>query len=133
MKLFQLAEQEEKKAASYVDNIEMVTVKNKKYRKVLFTTTDIQLVVMCIEPGEEIGAETHDGSQFIRVEGGVGQVTLGGTTHRVKDGDAIVVPPGVEHNIENAGQEDLKLYAIYSPPEHKDDLVQKDKPENEEH
>lgn len=113
----------------FSDNIEKDTIENANYRKVLFTTDNLQLVVMSLKPKEEIGMETHaDGSQFIRVEKGKGQAIINGKEHDLSDGISIIIPSGAKHNIINTGEDDLKLYTIYAPPEHEDGLVQKTKP-----
>ena len=115
--------------AGYVINIEEKTVDNNFFREVLFTAQRVQLVVMSLGPGEEIGLETHDdGDQFIRVEAGKGIAILDGEEHDLEDGSAVVIPAGVQHNIINSSpQQSLKLYTIYSPPEHPDGTVNKDK------
>ena len=117
--------------AGYVINIEEKTVDNNFFREVLFTTQRVQLVVMSLGPGEEIGLETHDdGDQFIRVEEGKGIAILDGEEHDLEDGSAVIIPAGVQHNIINSSpQKFLKLYTIYSPPEHPDGTVNKDKAE----
>jgi len=117
--------------AGYVINIEEKTVDNNFFREVLFTAQRVQLVVMSLRPGEEIGLETHDdGDQFIRVEAGKGIAILDGEEHDLEDGSAVVIPAGVQHNIINSSpQQSLKLYTIYSPPEHPDGTVNKDKAE----
>jgi len=117
--------------AGYVINIEEKTVDNNFFREVLFTAQRVQLVVMSLGPGEEIGLETHDdGDQFIRVEAGKGIAILDGEEHDLEDGSAVVIPAGVQHNIINSSpQQSLKLYTIYSPPEHPDGTVNKDKAE----
>lgn len=108
---------------SYITNIEEATIKNDMFRKVLFTAEHSQLVVMSLKPGEEIGAETHQLDQFIRMEAGRGTAHLNGVEYPLGDGTAVVIPAGTEHNIVNSGNEALKLYTIYSPPEHKDGVV----------
>ena len=117
--------------AGYVINIEEKTLDNNFFREVLFTAQNVQLVVMSLGPGEEIGLETHDdGDQFIRVEAGKGIAILDGEEHDLEDGSAVVIPAGVQHNIiNNSPQQPLKLYTIYSPPEHPDGTVNKDKAE----
>jgi mannose-6-phosphate isomerase-like protein (cupin superfamily) len=102
----------------YVGNIEERTLANEKYREVLFTGPDSQLVVMCLQPGEEIGEEAHNEDQFLRIEAGMGEVILNGETSSVSDGFAVVVPKGARHNVRNTGAEKLKLYTIYTAPEH---------------
>jgi len=115
--------------AGYVTNIEEETMKNAKFRRVLFTGPRAQLVVMTLAPGEEIGLETHvDVDQFIRVEAGHGTALLDGKEHPVEDGTAVVIPAGTRHNIINSSRsEPLKLYTIYSPPEHPDGTVHETK------
>lgn len=103
----------------YYNNIDKQTRKNTYYRKVIFTTKNMQLVLMSIRPGEEIGMETHKKtSQFIRVESGKGQAIISGKVHKLKKDFALLIPPRKRHNIINTGNKPLKLYTIYSPPEH---------------
>lgn len=110
----------------YVDDIEKVTEKNTDYRRVLYTGHNLQLVLMSIEPGDEIGAEVHpDRDQFFRIEAGQGEITIDDAVHKVKADDAVIVPQGARHNVKSTGSEPLKLYTIYSPPEHKDGTVHK--------
>jgi mannose-6-phosphate isomerase-like protein (cupin superfamily) len=108
--------------ACYLTNIEKATLDNVKFRRVLFTGPHTQLVVMALKPGEDIGLETHDDvDQFIRVEAGHGTALLDGKEHVLEDGSAVVIPAGTKHNIINSSRtEPLKLYTIYSPPEHPD-------------
>lgn len=119
----------------YLDNIEDVTKSNDNFRQVLYTGKFSQLVVMSLLPGEDIGAEIHNGNdQFFRIESGNGEVMIDGVTHQVEDDFAIVIPAGADHNVINTGTEPLKLYTIYSPPEHKDGTVHVTKAEaTEEH
>ena len=119
----------------YFVNIEDETEDNSDYRRVLYTGKNSQLVVMSIEPGDEIGEEIHELDQFIRVEKGKAKVILNKTEEReVEDDWAFIVPAGVWHNVVNTGDRPLKIYTIYSPPEHKDGVVQKSKAdEYEEH
>lgn len=117
---------------SYFGNIEELTLQNSYFRQVLYTGPKSQLVVMSLKPGEEIGAEVHpDVDQFFRFEAGEGKVVVGeGEEHPVKDGDAIVIPAGTEHNVINTSEsEDLKLYTIYTPPNHPDGTIHKTKEE----
>lgn len=107
----------------YITNIEEAAIKNDVFRKVLFTAEHSQLVLMSLKPGEDIGMETHRLDQFIRVESGRGTARLNGAEYPLEDGTAVVIPAGTEHNITNSGHEALKLYTIYSPPEHKDGVV----------
>jgi mannose-6-phosphate isomerase-like protein (cupin superfamily) len=115
----------------YLINIEEKSLKNKYFREVLFTGSHSQLVVMSLLPGEYIGLETHDHvDQFIRVEAGTGKAILNGEEHNLKDGSAVVIPAGTRHNILNSSQvESLKLYTIYSPPNHPPGTIHKDKAE----
>lgn len=119
------------KEAGYVINIEKKSLDNDFFREVLFTATRVQLVVMSLGPGEEIGLETHDDvDQFIRVEAGTGKAILNGKEHDLEDGSAVVIPAGTEHNVVNTSQQEpLKLYTLYSPPEHPDGTVNRDKAE----
>ncbi|MDG6257155.1 MAG: cupin domain-containing protein [Methanomicrobiaceae archaeon] len=109
----------------FADDIEKETVQNTDFRRVLYTGNFSQLVLMCLKPGEEIGEETHDDiDQFFRFEEGEGVVTIDGVEHAVKDGTAVIVPNGAKHNVTNTSRTaDLKLYTIYSPPEHQDGTV----------
>jgi mannose-6-phosphate isomerase-like protein (cupin superfamily) len=118
----------------FVTNIEKATLENENYRKVLYTTHNCQLVLMCIQPGDEIGAEVHDLDQFIRVEQGKCEVHLDGVVHNMEDDFAVVIPKGVNHNVINTGDQPLKVYSIYTPPEHKDGTIHQTKAdEKEEH
>lgn len=116
----------------FIDNIEKLTLENDNYRKVLYTAEHIQLVLMSLKPGDEIGLETHDLAQFIRVEQGNGQVIIDGQTHSIEDDFAIIIPAGAEHNIINTGDMDLKLYSLYAPPEHKDGVLHPTKSDDKE-
>lgn len=108
----------------FVDNIEKLTTDNEKFRKVLYTGQYMQLVLMTLKPGEEIGAEVHEGhDQFFRVEEGSGEVIIDGQSRAIKDDDAIIVPAGARHNVVNNGDQPLKLYTIYGPPEHRDGVI----------
>ena len=122
----------------YVVAIEKETKKNTDFRRVLYTGKHSQLVLMSIGLGEEIGEETHeDVDQFFRFEEGEGKVIIDGAEHRVKDGNAVIVPAGAKHNVINTSKlVNLKLYTIYSPPEHQDGVVRHTKKEamaSEEH
>ncbi|MGE4554772.1 MAG: cupin domain-containing protein [Candidatus Paceibacterota bacterium] len=114
-------------------NIEEETLKNDNFRKVLYTSKHSQLVLMSLKPKEEIGLEVHpDNDQFFRFEKGEGKVIIDGNEYEVKDGFAIVVPAGASHNVINTSEtEDLKLYTIYSPAHHKDQIIRKTKEEAE--
>lgn len=110
----------------YVANIEDLTKENANFRRVLYSGTKLQLVLMSLEPGTEIGGEIHsDTDQFFRIEGGKGRVVIDGTTHKVGPGDGFVVPAGTHHNVICTGHQPLKLYTVYGPPHHEDQLVQK--------
>ena len=115
----------------YITNIEDDTLENDLFRKVVYTAKNSQLVLMSLEPGEEIGLEVHQVDQFIRIESGEGKAVLDGDEHEISDGSAIVIPAGTEHNVVNTGEDDLKLYTIYSPPAHPDGTVHKTKEEAE--
>jgi len=116
----------------YVVNIEKASEENNNFRQVLYTAKNSQLVVMSLKPGEEIGEEVHNLDQFIRVEGGEGRAILDGVEHHIEDGSAVVIPAGTSHNIINTSNEKaMKLYTVYSPPEHKDGVVHQTKAEAE--
>jgi mannose-6-phosphate isomerase-like protein (cupin superfamily) len=119
--------------AGYHTDIEKKSLENTYFREVLFTAPHSQLVVMALKSGEDIGLETHpDTDQFIRVEAGQGKAVLDGKEYALKDGSAIVIPSGTEHNILNtSATAPLKLYTIYSPPEHPDGTIHKTKAEAE--
>lgn len=120
----------------YVTNIEQTTLANMDYRRVLYTAKFSQLVLMNIQPGGEIGNEVHTLDQFIRVEAGQAKAILnnGETEYTLTNGFAIVVPAGTWHNLINTGTTELKLYTVYSPPNHKDGTIQPTKAdEKEEH
>ena len=121
----------------FVEDIEELTESNKNFRKVLYTGHHLQLVVMSIKKGSEIGEEVHeDRDQFFRIEKGKGEVLIDGETHKIRSGDAIIVPAGARHNVINTGNKALKVYTVYAPPEHLDGIVRKTKQEaseNEEH
>jgi len=115
----------------FATNIEKDTVENTDFRRVLYTGKFSQLVLMCLKPGEEIGEEVHDDvDQFFRFEEGEGAVVIDGVKYVVKDGSAVVVPSGANHNVLNTSKTaNLKLYTIYSPPEHRDGVVHKTREE----
>jgi mannose-6-phosphate isomerase-like protein (cupin superfamily) len=108
----------------FVADIEELTEENSDFRRVLYTGKNLQLVLMAIQPGEEIGEETHeDRDQFFRIEKGKGEVWIDGHRSKIKKDDAIIVPAGARHNIVNAGEKPLRLYTLYAPPEHRDGTV----------
>jgi len=115
----------------YVDNIEEKTLQNDYFREVLYTGQHSQLVVMSLNPEEEVGMEVHEiVDQFIRVEEGVGKAILNGEEHEISEGYAVVVPAGTKHNIINTSKDKkMKLYTVYSPPHHKDKTIHKTKAE----
>jgi len=122
----------------YISNIEKQTLENENFRKVLYTAPFSQLVIMTLQPGEEIGIETHhDRDQFFRIEAGQGMAVLNGINHKIEDGSVVVIPAGTPHNIINTSEtEKLKVYTIYSPAEHRDGTIHKTKEEamsHEEH
>lgn len=111
----------------WIDNLEEITVSGTNYRQVLFTGK-MQLVLMSLKPGEDIGAEIHEEhDQFIRIESGSAKAILNGEETEMADDDALMIPAGVEHNVINTGEGELKLYTIYAPPEHPEGTVQADK------
>jgi mannose-6-phosphate isomerase-like protein (cupin superfamily) len=114
-------------------NIEQATMENSDFRRVLYTAKHCQLVLMSLQPKEEIGMETHpENDQFLRFEGGRGAVFIDGNKYEVADGDAVIVPAGAQHNVVNLSEtEGLKIYTIYSPPHHKDGIVHSTKKEAE--
>jgi len=114
-------------------NIEKETLENSNFRKVLYTGKHSQLVLMSLKPNEEIGMEVHpDNDQFFRFEKGQGKCMIDGNEYELKNGSAIVAPAGAQHNIINtSGEEELKLYTIYSPAHHKDGIVRATKEEAE--
>lgn len=130
MKLHQISEA--KNPTGFLTNIETDTVENDNFRKVLFTTPRTQLVLMSLNPGEDIGEETHKGDQFFRFEKGKGKMVIDGKESNLENGSSVVVPEGALHNVINTGDEPLKLYALYSPPQHKDGTVDKTKPEKDD-
>jgi mannose-6-phosphate isomerase-like protein (cupin superfamily) len=108
----------------FVDDIEHRAKENSDFRRVLYTGEHLQLVVMSLQPGEDIGEEVHhDRDQFFRIEKGKGEVLIEGRRTKLEDDMAIVVPAGARHNVRNTGDKPLKLYTIYGPPEHLDGTV----------
>ena len=114
----------------FIGNIEDRTEKNRDFRRVLYTGPHIQLVLMSLQPGEDIGEEVHrDTDQFFRVEEGKGTVWIDGKKTEIESEFAVVVPAGARHNIRNTGEKPLKLYTLYAPPHHADGTVQATKAE----
>ena len=108
----------------FVGNIEDLTEASSDFRRVLYTGKQLQLVLMAIEPGEEIGEEVHpDRDQFFRIEQGEGEVWIDGRETKIASDVAIIVPAGARHNLRNSGVRPMKLYTLYAPPEHVDGTV----------
>ena len=108
----------------YVDNIEQATIANEDFRRVLYTGQHLQLVLMTLPPGCDIGEEVHeDRDQFFRIEEGEGEIRIDGVANRVEDDFAVIVPAGARHNVINTGDTPLRLYTLYGPPEHRDGVV----------
>lgn len=118
----------------YVENIEQETLSNTNFRKVIYTGKYAQLVLMSLKPGEEIGMEVHETvDQFFRFEQGKAKVIINGEEHEVADAWAVIIPAGSQHNVINIGDTELKLYTIYSPPNHPDGTINVDKAAAEEY
>jgi len=116
------------KKKGFSDNIEDDTKENENFRKVLYTGENTQLVLMSLNPGEDIGSEVHDVvDQFFRIESGNGKAIVNDHEYKINDGSSVVVPAGAEHNFINTGKDKLKLYSLYSPPHHKDGTIHKTK------
>lgn len=116
----------------YVGDIEEAAESNEDFRRVLYTGAHLQLVLMTLQPGEAIGEETHqDRDQFFRVEEGEGEIVIDGSRHRIEDDFGALVPAGARHNVINTGDEPLRLYTLYGPPEHSDGVVHRTKAQAE--
>lgn len=116
----------------YIDDIERATLGNEDFRRVLYTGKNLQLVLMTLPPGCDIGEEVHeDRDQFFRIEEGEGVIRIDGVDNRVEDDFAVIVPAGARHNVINTGAASMKLYTIYGPPEHKDGVIHRDKAQAE--
>ena len=107
----------------FVQNIESIAVKNEDFRQVLYTAKNCQLVIMSLKPKEDIGMEVHELDQFFRVEEGTGEAILDGIHRIISAGFAVLVPAGTNHNIINTGTTPMKLYTLYSPPNHRDGVI----------
>ena len=128
-----LNESKKSNKKGFHSNIEKDTLNNSNFRKVSYTGEHMQLVLMTLKPLEEIGMETHSTiDQFFRFESGEGKCVINGNEYSVTDGDAIIIPAGSKHNIINSGSKPLKMYTIYTPPNHKDGIVFKTKEEASE-
>lgn len=141
MKLKNIVESKEKESTQndnkgrpdpFQINIEQESIHNKDYRRVIFTAEHCQLVLMSIDVGDEIGEEVHKVDQFIRADAGRGESIINGKKRSFGNGDAVVVPAGALHNIINTGDEPLKLYTVYSPPQHLHNTLQKTKADEKE-
>ena len=121
----------------FIADIEDLTTSNTDFRRVLYTGKFLQLVLMTLKPGEEIGEEVHeDHDQFFRIESGSGEVLIDGVRTPIKDDDAVIVPAGARHNVTNTGDQPLTLYTLYGPPDHREGVVHRTKAEadaSEEH
>lgn len=116
----------------YIANIEQAALENENFRKVLYTAKNSQLVLMSLKPGEEIGEEVHQLDQFIRCESGEGKAVLDAVEHAIKDGFSVLVPAGAKHNIINTSPDkSMKLYTLYSPPNHRDGVIHQTKAQAE--
>jgi mannose-6-phosphate isomerase-like protein (cupin superfamily) len=116
----------------FIDNIETLTTENTDFRRVIYTGKYLQLVLMALKPGEEIGEEVHaDHDQFFRIESGSGEVLIDGRRTPIKDDDAILVPAGARHNVFNTSEASLTLYTLYGPPEHHEGVVRATRAEAE--
>jgi mannose-6-phosphate isomerase-like protein (cupin superfamily) len=116
----------------FCDDIERLTEENQDFRRVLYTGRNLQLVLMTLQPGEEIGEEVHDDrDQFFRIEQGAGVIDIDGVGNAVQSDIAVIVPAGARHNVRNTSDQALQFYTIYAPPEHKDGVVQSTKAEAE--
>lgn len=128
----QMLPKEKMPMKGYVINIEKATVENNYFRKVLYTAKNIQLVLMNLKPGEDIGEEIHQLDQFIRIESGEGKAILNGIVHMISDGFSIIVPAGTRHNLINTSlSKPLKIYTLYAPPNHLDGTTHKTKADAE--
>lgn len=116
----------------YVEDIERATLENGDFRRVVYTGKNLQLVLMTLPPGCDIGSEVHeDIDQFFRIEEGEGEIHIDGNINKVSDDFAVIVPAGARHNVVNTGSRPLRLYTLYGPPEHKDGVVHQDKDQAE--
>lgn len=127
-----ISEEAKPKKKGFTTNIEKDALSNTNFRKVLYTGEHMQLVLMTLKVGEEIGMEVHpDNDQFFRFEAGSGKCVINGNEYNVTNGDCVIIPSGSQHNIINTGKEPFKMYTIYAPPHHKDGVVYATKTEAE--
>lgn len=118
----------------YVINVEKAAIENNDFRKVLYTAKNMQLVLMSLRPGEDIGEEIHQLDQFLRIESGEGRAILNGIEYSISNGFSVIVPAGTRHNLMNtSSSKPLKIYSLYSPPNHLDGTIHKTKADAEEH
>jgi mannose-6-phosphate isomerase-like protein (cupin superfamily) len=116
----------------FIDDIEDRTEENQDFRHVLFTGKQLQLVLMTLAPGEELGEEVHENTdQFFRFEQGKGEVVIDGKTTAIEEDMAVLVPGGAKHNLRNTGHKPLKFYTLYAPPQHADGTIQHTKADAE--
>lgn len=118
-----LTEFESSSVKGFYTDIEKDTLENKDFRRVLFTGENMQLVLMSLGPGEDIGEEVHDVDQFFRFEKGTGKVIINDKEYNVKDGSSVIIPAGSNHNVINDGSGTLHMYTIYAPPHHTDGTI----------
>ena len=126
-----LKEPSKKRLSGFTGDIEDLTENNDDFREVVYTGKNTQLVLMSLNPGESIGLEEHDVDQFFRIEEGEGEVEINGEVTPIGPGSGIIIPAGSSHDVRNIGDEDLKIYSLYSPPHHKDQVVHRTKDEAE--
>ena len=108
----------------FIDDIEGRTGKNRDFRQVLYTGPNLQLVLMALDPGEEVGEEVHeDTDQFFRLEEGQGEAWINGHATPIESGMAVLIPAGARHNIRNTGPQPMRMYTLYAPPHHEDGTV----------
>ncbi len=113
-----------KKLPIFIDNIETATKNNRYFRNIIYTSSNLQLVLMTLAPNEEIGEEVHSNvDQFFRIESGKGELIIDNAVYEISDGVGIIIPKGTYHNIRNIGSTALKLYTLYSPPQHKQGTI----------
>lgn len=118
-------------ARGFVENIDTLTTSNRDFRRVVYTAKNLQLVLMALEPGQEIGAEVHDVDQFFRVEAGSGEVVINDKRTPIAADSAMLIPAGAKHNVVNTGKEPLQVYTLYAPPHHRDQVVHRTKADAE--